>query len=138
MLGRRAWGTEELRQACVTRHQMPTKLLDQALKKLQDLALIDDALYADQLLRACQRRGYGPRRIQTVFRTKGLDHQYLDALLPDIYADEASQIQALAERKWHTMPAKLTMEQRRLRLFRFLIGRGFSSQAALSVIQSLR
>jgi len=138
MLGRRAWGSEELRRACLTRYAMPDDLLDQAILKLQDLALLNDALYAEQLLRQCQRRGYGPRRIQSVFRTKGLERTHVDRLLPAIYGEETDHIQELAKRKWLTMPAKLTEEQRRARLFRFLVGRGFSSQAALSVIQSLR
>jgi len=137
-LGRRAWGSEELYQDALQKYAIPESLAQPAIEKLYHMNILDDGLYAEQLLRQCQRKGYGPRRIQNVFRTKFLGSEHIDRLFPRVLGDEQASIGPVAEKKWATMPAKLSQEQKEARLFRFLVGRGFSSQAVMSVIQSLR
>lgn len=138
MLGRRNWGGEELQQKLQREYKVPEELAAPAIERLRELAIINDEVYAGQLLRMYERRGYGPARIKREMRHKYIPEELIASHLQPSLEDEQELIKDVARKKWDSIPSKLEPEKRKGRLYRFLLGRGFSSQAIASVLQSLR
>lgn len=138
MLARRNWGSEELSQKLQREYEVPQELAEAAVERLKELAIINDDEFAAQLVRMYKRRGYGPMRIRREMKRKFVAEERIDANVQPSPEEEQEQIVDVAQKKWGTIPTSLEMQKRKGRLYRFLIGRGFSSQAIASVLQSLR
>ena len=138
MLARRNWGGEELAQKLQHEYNVPSELAEAAVARLIELEIINDEQFAAQLVRMYKRRGYGPMRIKREMRRKYVPDHLVEEHLQPTLEEEREQIVEVAQKKWDTIPARLEKEKRVGRLYRFLLGRGFSSQAIASVLQSLR
>ena len=138
MLSRRNWGGEELSQKLQREYEVPEELAEAAVVRLRELFIINDEEFAAQLVRMYKRRGYGPMRIRREMTRKYVSKELIDANLQHTLEEEQEQIKEVAQKKWDTIPSRLEKQKRVARLYRFLLGRGFSSQAIASVLQSLR
>lgn len=105
----------------------PSDIIDIAI------AYIDDYGYLDDYRMACSHiRFYiesrSKRRIQQDLMNKGIKSDVIERALEDEYTcDEADQIQHLLEKKEYN-PDEATYEQK-AKMYRFLAGRGYSSEA---------
>lgn len=138
LLGRRNYGGDELRQKLQHTYNVPEALAEAAVSKLYRLSLLQDDEYLGQLLRAYRRRGYGPHRMRRELVKKFLPEELIERALIAETEEEETLLRETAEKKWASMSLRDDKEKRLARLYRFLQGRGFSSQAISSVIQSLR
>jgi len=78
-LGRRDYGTQELRQKLLRpRQNKPAPDVDTAdavTERLAELGLLDDARYAQYLAEALSRKGYSAHAIQFELRKRGIQEE---------------------------------------------------------------
>lgn len=136
-LARRNWGTQELNHELRIKYDVPEELREEALTRLKELAFLNDEDFTEQLVRMYERRGYGPLRMKRELKKKYIDDLVIQTYVERKYVDEHTEVILVAEKKWANLSSTTDMEKKRSKLYRFLIMRGFSSQAALSALQSL-
>jgi len=130
-LGRRDYGTRELRQKLLTpRPNKPPPARDDveaALRRLTELGLLDDQRRAERLAESLQRKGIGARRIQMEMRQRGL---------PEIEGQPGEDQEQLTRLLRTKYAAKLQDERGRAQVFQAMMRRGFSCadiQAAMQL-----
>ncbi|MDR0530738.1 MAG: recombination regulator RecX [Oscillospiraceae bacterium] len=130
-LGRRAYGTRELREKLLRRppeKPIPAQEdVERALARLAELGLLNDSARARQLAEACARKGYGARRLQMELRRLGLENE-----APPPPQDETGAIARLLETKY---AARLRDEKGCRAVFQALLRRGFP---AADIRQAMR
>ena len=94
MLARRAMSAAMLERKLLEKEFCP-EAVDYAVERMRILGAINDAAYAEQLLRTYTRKGYGALRIRQEMRHRGVPQ--------DITADVLAQ----AEPNWDAMRALL-------------------------------
>ena len=119
-LGRRDYGTQELRQRLL--RPRPNKPLpgeadvEAALARLTELGLLDDERRGQRLAESLRRKGWGERKIQMELRARGLPE---GQELPE---GDGEVIARLLQTKY---AAKLPDERGRRAVFQALLRRGF-------------
>jgi len=120
LLGRRDYGTRELRERLLRPHPKREPLgeadVEAALERLTELGLIDDERRAERLAESLRRKGWGARRIQMELRQRGLPEP------EEIPQEDQEIIARLLQTKY---AAKLQDEQSRRLVVQALMRRGF-------------
>jgi regulatory protein len=133
LLVRREHSAQELRHKLKER-RCPEGVAEQVISALRMEGALSDRRFAEVYVLGRFERGFGPLRIATELRDRGVDQRLIDATL----ADYLPEWQASARRQRHKrfgagLPAAFSD---RLRQMRFLQQRGFSTEqirAALGV-----
>ena len=143
--------TERLRRLCSRREYFMTDILKKAMtalegnrdeaQKILDVLVsekyVDDKRYAAAYAREkAMISGWGETKIRYMLSAKRIDRSIVDQALTEIDADKAdSRLQKLLENK-----AKSLKEdpQMRLKLIRFVLGRGYKYDDVVKVIASLK
>lgn len=86
LLARREHSGAELRHKLLQRG-FDADRIEQALARLRETNLLDEGRYAEQLIEARARKGYGPRRILAELRNKGVDDADVEAALERVDID---------------------------------------------------
>ena len=113
--------------------------IDAALERLDELALLDDEALAERFVEfRSVDRGWGPWRLANELRKRGVDQSLaerasqIDGTLHDEALKTAVRRVGLrAKEGWWRLP------ERRARLVKSLIGRGFSTDVAFDAIARL-
>ena len=129
LLSHRARATVEL-QRRLTRLEIPSKAIDEALARLTQLGYLDDASFARQLARGRMlASGQSRYRIRSELLRKGVDRATADTAIEETLSaedvDERAIIERVAAKKARSL-AGLDPQTRRRRLYAFLARRGFS------------
>ena len=69
-----------------------------ALAWLAERHLLDDAAYAESVVRSCARKGYGARRIRQELTRRGVDRETADAAMLGFAPDE-NRLTALLDKR---------------------------------------
>lgn len=119
----------------MARKGVPEDVAEQVLDRFDEVGLIDDAAYAQMLVRSRQStRGLARRALAHELRRRGVDGEIAeDALAQVTDEDEAEAARRLVEKKLRTMGG-LEPPVRRRRLAGALARKGYSSGVALRVI----
>jgi regulatory protein len=103
------------------------------------LSYLDDERFSLNFLRQLVRKGCGPRQIQQRLRLKGIPGPIIDEVLvhhfPAPLQEERCRMTAhkkLASAAFGSKPGKL-----KVRLYRFLFGRGFQPEVIRKVLEDL-
>ncbi|MEE4271522.1 MAG: regulatory protein RecX [Thermoanaerobaculales bacterium] len=113
--------------------------IDAALERLDELSLLDDEALAERFVEfRSVDRGWGPWRLANELRTRGVD-QSLAERVSQIGAElhdralktAVRRVDLRAKEGWWRLP------ERRARLVKSLIGRGFSSDVAYDAVARL-
>lgn len=116
----------------------------EALERLRELHLVDDTAYARLFVESRMRsRPRGERRIRLELRAKGVQSEIVDRVCGECFTEQdgqktevvlARQVASKKLRIWGTLPER----ERKQKLFRYLLGRGFSSETIQTIIDECR
>ncbi|HEY6220556.1 MAG TPA: regulatory protein RecX [Gemmatimonadaceae bacterium] len=140
LLAFRARSVSELRSALIRKGE-PRANVEEAIVRLLEQRLLDDAAFAQQFARM---RILGPGasrlRISQELRRRGVAMEVIDRAIEELQVDEgldpSSGIQRVAEKKWRSM-AKLDDFTRKRRLYAFLARRGFNPDEIRGAINAI-
>lgn len=112
------------------------QVASEVLDRMEQVGLIDDAAYAQSLVRSQQAsRGLARRALQQELRRKGVDDETAAAALDDVsHVDEEDQARTLVAKKMRSMHGLEPAVQTR-RLAGMLARKGYSSEVAWRVVR---
>ena len=140
LLSRQAYSAAELRRRLL-RRGLTEADAERVLARLQELQLIDDALYAQAYVRS-RRRSKGPLALREELRRRGLDEAHVERALaeegePDQGATAAAVLTAQA---WRFEDARSSdreiARKARARAAAFLARRGFEPDAVADALET--
>jgi regulatory protein len=140
LLGARPYSTGALRKKLIQK-QYPAADADDAIRRLVDNGLLDDAKYAEQYARSrILSTGASKRRLQQDLYRKGIKGDLATNAIANVIdteeIDTAAVLERVARRKLATMGALEPLVLRR-RLFAFLARRGYDVDEIKRVVSSL-
>jgi regulatory protein len=101
-------------------------VVDEVLDALEAQSYQSDERFVEQYIHSRKRKGYGPLRIRSELRGKGIDQTLLEAWLDERDPEWGELLQQTAARKFgDTLPADFKERAKRAR---FLEYRGFSAE----------
>ncbi|MGE0558703.1 MAG: recombination regulator RecX [Burkholderiales bacterium] len=125
-----------------TRHELTQKLaphagspqeIEQVLDDFAQRGWLSETRAAEQMVHA--RRGrYGPARIRRDLEAKGVPAEVVSKAVTALKGDEIEAARAVWKRKFRAPPANAAD---RAKQARFLLGRGFSSEAVNHLLRAL-
>lgn len=141
LLAARSRSARELEVSLIRKGEEPANVRN-AILRLSDAGIVDDASYARQFARSkILGAGHSARRLRRQLASKGVAREIADDAVGEVIADEnvdeTKLILAAARKKLRTLGG-LDPETRRRRLFAFLARRGFEMTAIRSVCEGLR
>ena len=122
LLAAREHSQQELKRKLLRHH--PVSAVEMALQQLQEQGLQSDERFAEVYVRLRRAKGYGPLRIKSELRERGLDSVLIQNVL-SVYDDWKELMLAVAAKKFGSNPCENQKE--RAKRGRFLSARGFSS-----------
>lgn len=140
LLEYRARSVDELRRKLIQKGA-PKDEVEEALDRLVEQKLLDDADYARQFART-KITGSGASRMRVLqeLRHKGVATDVAERALQNLVEEEgidaSTSIQRVAGKKWAAL-AKLDLFTRRRRLYSFLARRGFSPDEIRATLSQL-
>jgi len=126
LLARRAYTEAELRKKLKA---FPEPEVEEAIRRLKDWGYLDDRAYAERFVAARKDR-FGPHRLRRELLFRGVDEATARELTPE--EGEEERALALLASRWPRYRGD------RARAVRFLLGRGFSVDAALRAFERLQ
>lgn len=118
LLARREHSRLELRQKLMQRG-FPPEGIDSALNELMEEGLLNEGRYAE--IYACNRadKGYGPLRIASELRERGIPQELVDQALAGLENDWPSKLQELHRKRFKSLtPADTAGRMQQTRFFR--------------------
>ena len=125
LLARREHGRVELTRK-LRQRGAPEELIEQALDRLTEEGLLNEARYLESFIRYRSRSGYGPSRIREELGQRGLQRSDIEMALRESDVDWQAQLIDVWERKFAGV--KPTDPRSRAQQTRFLVYRGFSME----------
>jgi len=130
----RAMQSRQTLQTKLLQRGYPAGVINQVLDRLEAVGVLDDAVYAQAVVRARLERGLAPRAIKVELARKGVSAEHSQSALAQIdvaqQADAARRVAAKALRTCHQLPSEL----RARRVYVALSRRGYSSEVALAAL----
>jgi len=138
ILSRRDHSIVELRRK-LEKKGFPEGEIRRVLAEGLRLGYLDDERAAHALINRLKRKGCGVRRIRFELRQRGLSGDPFIALLQNCFSpeEELGLARRVLERKLKTCSAAEGELAKRARLYRFLVGRGFSELSIRAAINEL-
>ena len=105
----------------------PREVARSATRRARACQLVDDARFAETLIRAKLRAGWGRQRIERALAQEGVDPSCVPGYPEEFFAEDGEE-----QRAWQALLRKPVPERNpEQKLARFLVGRGFSPGLAL-------
>lgn len=110
------------------------------LAKLKEDGYVDDARYAGAFARdKSALAGWGPARIRTALRLKGIDESLIGEALNSVDSDVAEKkMRTVLENKWKTLSRQEDGSKKQAKFIRFALSRGYSYTQAIEFYDSIR
>ena len=142
ILARRLVSTAELRSKLAAKKLFSSAEIDEAVLAVKRMGALHDDFLAEDVARSYRSRGYGPARIRTSLRKRGIPNEIIEQVLNG--NDEEDTAPAESERSadsenafavLHRKAAQFRREpdvrKRKAKAIRCLVGRGFSYEDAI-------
>jgi regulatory protein len=116
------------------------EVVDEVLARLHTRGALDDAAYTHAYLTSrLASRGYGPQRLRSELRQRGIDRTLVeDAVQRDLpVAEVLAAARAQAAKRWSRLAREAAPPKRRQKLSDFLRRRGFPSAIVQQVVTEL-
>ncbi|RPJ77490.1 MAG: regulatory protein RecX [Desulfobacteraceae bacterium] len=138
ILSRRDHSVRELRRK-LGKKGHPEDAIEGVVAECLRLGYLDDERAARALIDRFKRKGCGLRRLRFELSQRGLSGENTFALLHTRFTpeDERELAWRTLERKWRTYPAGGDETKKRVRILRFLSGRGFSEMSVRAALDRL-
>ncbi|HIR33462.1 MAG TPA: RecX family transcriptional regulator [Candidatus Coprenecus merdigallinarum] len=109
------------------------------LERLRADRYVDDARYARAFARdKALLAGWGPRKIAYALSLKGIPEDVVQAALAEVGEDERfRRMEEVIRGKWRSVKA-VTPQERRAKVLRFALSRGYDYAEAAEIISSLQ
>ena len=144
ILARRLVSTAELRTKLAAKKLFPPAEIDEAVLAVKRMGALHDDFLAEDVARSYRSRGYGPARIRTALRKRGIQNEIIEQVLngneeEDAPADSGSgksddgdNAFAVLHRKAAQFRREPDVRKRKAKAVRCLVGRGFSYEDAIA------
>ena len=142
ILARRLVSTAELRSKLAAKKLFSSAEIEDAVLAVKRMGALHDDFLAEDVARSYRSRGYGPARIRTALRKRGIPNEIIEQTLNE--KDEEDSAPADPERSadgenafavLHRKAAQFRREpdprKRKAKAVRCLVGRGFSYEDAI-------
>ena len=129
----RAMSRSELRMKLNKKHSGENKLIEKVLNELEDIQLLNDKKYAEQLINHLIQRPIGQIKIYNDCRKRGLNTDLVQALLMNTNYSEEKMAEKALEQKLISL-RESNLRKRNQKLMNFLKSRGFTSNVIYSVV----
>ena len=141
MLSARAHGVRELRTKLLRgKEPPPEQTVDAVVAECRRLGFLNDRQFARDCASELASRGCGNVAIRFKLKTRGLAAEDVTEAMTALAADSESEVErALSAGKFKLKSLKKDeqRQKKREKLFRFLAGRGFSSETVREVLRRL-
>lgn len=134
ILSRRAHSVQELRTK-LFKKGFTRKNIDEAVAQCLRLNLVNDHLLAEDYTEELKSRGCGPYKIKMMLYKKGIDKNTINEVAASAGDEEAGLAAEVLARKLKSLAKEADPAKRREKAFRFMISRGFSSNAIRKVFE---
>lgn len=139
-LGRRPHGEKELFLKLLKKGY-EKKLIDEVIAELKEKKLLDDEHFAGLYIEEnMHRKMWGRKKAEAELLKKGIGREIVKRVLDRLCADEDPLEQAKSALNKKIKTVKITEENRekvRMKLFRFLVARGFEYGVASEAVESM-
>lgn len=115
----------------LVRKEFSSEEIAEAITYLRDRGFLNDASFAESVVRERIRRCDGPRKIRQMLFEKGIDSETQDRLLRELYPEEL-QVEAAAE----LIRKRLRRTSDRDKVLRFVASRGFSRYVMIQALKN--
>lgn len=129
LLSHKAYTEKEIRER-LSQRGFSNDCIQELVHRLIDLKFIDDTAWLEGFVRCKKRKGWGPKRIFSVLRTKGFTDTQISPFLQD--NDQQTAIEALLSTRYRGKD--LGNASDRAKVARALLRRGFHSDIVFSVL----
>jgi len=110
---------------------------DAYLNRLRDENFLNDERYLKAFIAAHLRKKWGKVKMRNALSPKGIDSNLIKQYLDEIEAVEYDeQMETLLQKKWKSLQ-KYDLKDRRQKVIRFLLGRGFEMQKITAALKKL-
>lgn len=125
---------KELRDKLYT-EKMPYPLILSVLETCERLGYINDQTAVESRFQTLLQKGIGVERIKRELSHAGFSDELLDDTLAEQTINESEMIKKWLERKWKSWSKEGDFDKAKTRAIRFLLARGFSYDAILSLLE---
>lgn len=138
-LSRRARTSAEMRQK-LDRSGFGSEVVDAVVQRLTELHYLDDREYAQRYVASRLDRKYGPRRIVQELRRRGITPTLAEEAVSSAEQtfDVRAQARTLAQNRAMRLQGETDERKRKKKIYDFLVRRGYESELAWSVVNSLQ
>lgn len=111
---------------------------DNYLEKLKEANYINEDRYVKYFVNAHAKKKWGKTKIKSALSGKRIAQDLIKKYLDDMDEENYDeQIKTIAEKKWPTIKAA-TPRDKKTKMLRFLLGKGYEMNKALSVLKELK
>lgn len=139
LLAQRPYHSVELRQKIIHKKHADIEVIEEVIRKLESHKYLNDQEYLNLFIRGqLQRKPQGVRIISQKLSQKGIPQDQIKAAITNhgLAESELEQADKALHKKLRTLKA-LSPLQKKAKLYRFLIARGFSSQTIMKALASV-
>lgn len=145
LLGRRAHSTHEMTQKLKLKLQRlhadkrddDESVVQKVIEYLSQLELLSDISFAREYIRSLRIQKKSARVIRLKLQMKGISRDLIDELLHDEGDTDSAALQQLINQKVRFHPELLQTREGKMKLMRFLVGRGFRYDESNKAIEAI-
>lgn len=113
-------------------------IVDEVIKYLEELLLIDDESYAESYAKTKMARGHGETKARAAMLDKGLPKSIVEKALEKVYGDSLDELKDLIEKQIAIVQRNETdFYKIRSKVFKRVVSRGWGFQEASEIIDEL-
>jgi len=111
---------------------------DGYIEKLKDSNFLNEERFVKYYVSAHAKKKWGKTKMKSALGAKRIDSSLIKTYLDDMdEGDYDEQIKTIAEKKWNTIKAK-TPRDKKTKMLRFLLSKGYEMSKALSAIKDFK
>lgn len=142
ILERRLHAQKELEQKLRKKDKYAPELIRQVSADLLEIGFINDLIFARMFAqdKASGTQPWGQGRLKMELRKRGVDQEKITEVFQELFADEDFELEnafLAGSKKWKTLHKESDFYKKKQKLYRFLAGRGYSSNIIAQVAQKL-
>lgn len=133
--------TEQEIRRRLERADFAEPVMEATVEYLRDKGLLDDRAFAVNYAESRFRSGgYGPMRVRSDLRRKGVGRHMADEVVEDVFSERREVEETardLARRRWDKLARESDEMKRRKKVFDYLVRRGFLFGMARQIVDGL-
>ncbi len=111
---------------------------DGYIEKLKDSNFLNEERFVKYYVSAHAKKKWGKTKMKSALGAKRIDSSLIKTYLDDMdEGDYDEQIKTIAEKQWNTIKAK-TPRDKKTKMLRFLLSKGYEMSKALSAIKDFK